>query len=72
MKQDSEDALRRRVDELEIKAAFQEQLIGDLNEELIRHGERLTDLEGKQLRLIEHLKSLTQQDSPADEPPPHY
>lgn len=65
-------ATQQRIDELEIKAAFQEQLIAELNDELIKHGTRLTQLAQQITRLIENLGNP--QDSPADpdERPPHY
>ena len=63
---------QNRIDELEVKSAFQEQLISDLNDELVKHGSRIAELEQKMERLIEHLKSHETKDSPTDERPPHY
>ena len=61
-----------RIDELEIKAAFQEQLISDLNDELVRHANRITDLELHLNRVIENLKNPAEDSPQGDEPPPHY
>ena len=61
-----------RIDELEIKAAFQEQLITDLNDELVKHGQRIAELEQQLTRLVENLKSPQEDTEAADQRPPHY
>ncbi|NOX50249.1 MAG: SlyX family protein [Gammaproteobacteria bacterium] len=68
------DELEIKIDELEIKAAFQEQLIADLNEELIQHGARIASLEKQLQRVVDVVKSQAQDstESPEDERPPHY
>lgn len=63
---------QQRIDELEMKAAFQEQLINDLNEELIQHGTRIAAMEQQLQRLVDHIKSLNTEETGEDEPPPHY
>lgn len=63
---------QQRIDELEIKAAFQEQLIADLNDELVQHGKRIAEMEQQLQRLIDHVQSMQTKDSGEDEPPPHY
>ncbi len=68
--------LADRVDELEMKAAFSEQLIQDLNQELILHGERIAALEKQLQRVVQNLKQ-TREEQPGtpgdiDERPPHY
>jgi uncharacterized coiled-coil protein SlyX len=63
---------QQRIDELEIKTSFQEQVIADLNDELIIHGKRLADLEQHLQRIMDHINS-PQDDAPdTDEKPPHY
>ena len=68
----------KRIDELEMKTSFQEQLITELNDELIRHGTRITTLEKQLEQLVTHLQSLQDkvhaepQTDPLDERPPHY
>ena len=64
--------MQQRIDELEMKAAFQEQVIQDLNDELIRHGTRITQLEQQMTRLIENVKNPEEKTDPTDERPPHY
>lgn len=68
------DELEVKIDELEIKAAFQEQLIADLNEELIQHGARIASLEKQLQRVVDVVKTQAQDsaESPEDERPPHY
>jgi uncharacterized coiled-coil protein SlyX len=63
--------MQQHIDELEMKAAFQEQVIQDLNDELIRHGTRITQLEQQMTRLIENAQNPEKTD-PTDERPPHY
>ncbi len=63
---------QQRIDELEMKAAFQEQLIADLNDELVKHGTRLTQLEQQMTRIIENMKNPQDDSDPTDERPPHY
>lgn len=66
---------QQRIDDLEIKASFQEQLISDLNDELIRHGTRLAGLEQQLQRLVDLIQSLQSDNtdlSDDNEPPPHY
>lgn len=65
---------RARIDELEIKLSFQEQLIGELHDELVNHGAQLTRLHQQQQQLIEYIRGISgkDEDAPADERPPHY
>ena len=66
-----------RLDDLEIKAAFQERLLSELNDELVHHGQRIGQLE-KQLAelktVMQHLHALLEKPSlpEVDERPPHY
>lgn len=62
----------QRLDDLEIKTTFQEQLIADLNDELVQHGARISQLEQQINRLIEHIKGIQDKPTSADEKPPHY
>ncbi len=64
-----------RLDELEIKNAFQEQLLTDLNDEVTKQTLRLAKLERQMHLLLERAQS-TDEDAgrvgktPLDEPPP--
>ena len=69
------DALEQRVVELEMRLAFQEQLLSELNDSLTQM--RLEAVSSAELlkRVLEDLK-LTRGDGPGDPalapPPPHY
>lgn len=68
MTQDAE----QRIENLEIKLAFQEQLISDLNDELVQHGTLITQLEQQMTRLIEHIRTAQEDAADTDDVPPHY
>ncbi len=62
-----------RTTELEIKVAFQEDTIAQLNDALVAQQARIDALEARVAALIETVQR--QQDAPdphAHEPPPHY
>ena len=67
-----------RLDELEIKNAFQEQLLTDLNDEVTKQTLRLAKLERQMHLLLERAQSTDEDagrvgENPLDEPPPpHY
>lgn len=72
------DEDQNRLDELEIKTAFQEQLLSDLNDEVTRQTLKLGKLE-RQMQLLLERAQTTDEDAgrvgenPLDEPPPpHY
>lgn len=67
--------LLERINELEIKSSFQEQLIADLSDALAAESQRLGLLERqlKQLRQRQEAEqSPTAENSEAEPPPPHY
>lgn len=69
---------RSRLDELEMKNAFQEQLLTDLNDEVTKQTLRLAKLERQMHLLLERAQSTDDDagrvgENPLDEPPPpHY
>jgi len=70
--------LESRIDELEAKLSFAEDLIDELNRSVFRQQEQL-DLMQQQLMLLhQHLQSVAQSETPnetrnlRDELPPHY
>lgn len=72
------DEDRDRLDELEMKTAFQEQLLSDLNDEVTRQTLQLGKLQ-RQMQLLLERAQTTDEDAgrvgenPLDEPPPpHY
>lgn len=69
---------QERLDELEMKTAFQEQLLTELNDEVTKQTLRLAKLE-RQMHLLLEQAQRTDEDAgrvgenPLDEPPPpHY
>ncbi len=71
-----DDQVRRRLEELEIKAALQEDLLDALNHTVARLQEQL-DLQQAQLRLLyrkmaDRAEPLDGPSSAVDEVPPHY
>lgn len=68
------DSHAARLEALEIKIAYQEQTISQLNEVILEQQRRLDQLESIYLVLREKLRSLEEPggDPDAQEPPPHY
>ena len=66
--------LLERVEELETKAAFQEDTIRELNDALVGQQARIDQLENILRRLLEEVRGLMETGSPVTEeaPPPHY
>lgn len=70
------DLLQTRLEELEIQAAFQEELLQSLNNTVARL-QQILDLQQAQLRLLyqrlpDKTESLAELFDPANEIPPHY
>ena len=65
----------QRLDELETRLAFQDQLVEELNKQVFEQDKRLQKLEATCKSLSKQLLDLTE-DAPAaeidDQPPPHY
>ena len=68
----------KRLDELEMKSSFQEQLLTELNDEVAKQTLRLAKLERQMQLLLERTNSGDEEagrvgENPLDEPPPpHY
>ncbi len=71
-------AAEARLDELEMKASFQEELLGQLNDVVTQQSLRLTTLERQVTLLLERANKVDDDQGrvsgdPLDEPPPpHY
>ena len=61
-----------RIDELEIRSSFQEDLINGLNEALVSHAKRIAALERQLEQLLNHIRQLDDKSPDTDERPPHY
>ncbi len=73
------DEIESRLTELEMKISYQDHIIGELNDVVIRQQQQIDSLEKSFLRVNEHLKQAGSFDlasdlARADEetPPPHY
>nr|WP_086940701.1 SlyX family protein [Thaumasiovibrio occultus] len=68
-------ALIARIDELEMKQAFQEQTIDDLNAEIAAHQLTLEKMRTQMKFLVERVRSVSGSNIAKDSeetPPPHY
>jgi SlyX protein len=64
--------LAERVEDLEVKLAFQDKLIRELDALVRTFGDRLDASERELKKLEEALRSPEPTVGPANEPPPHY
>jgi SlyX protein len=64
--------LAERVEDLEVKLAFQDKLIRELDALVRTFGDRLDASERELKKLEEALRSPEPTLGPANEPPPHY
>lgn len=64
----------RRLEDLEIKFAYQEQSLQQLNDTVYRQQQQIDRLTRLGERLLERLSALEQPTAsfPGEEPPPHY
>ena len=66
------EELAERVEDLEIKLAFQDKLIRELDALVRTFGDRLDATERELKELKQSIRSPEQALGPANEPPPHY
>ncbi len=66
------DDLAERVEDLEVKLAFQDKLIRELDALVRTFGDRLDAAEREMKKLEQALRSPEPVLGPANEPPPHY
>jgi len=64
--------LNERIEDLEVKLAFQDRLIRELDALVRAFGDKLDATERELEALKETLKSPESPQGPANEPPPHY
>ena len=61
-----------RIEDLEVKLAFQDKLIRELDALVRQFGDRLDDTQRELKQLKESIRSPERPTGPANEPPPHY
>lgn len=64
--------LAERVEDLEVKLAFQDKLIRELDALVRTFGDRLDDVQRELKELKQAIRSPEGPLGPANEPPPHY
>ena len=64
--------LAERVEDLEVKLAFQDKLIRELDALVRTFGDRLDDADRELKQLKQAIRSPEPSVGPANEPPPHY
>ncbi len=67
--------IEKRLDNIETKISFQEDLIEELNKTVYRQQQKLEQLAAICAALANRIQSLAEQeheDKPSDERPPHY
>jgi SlyX protein len=64
--------MEERIIELEVKVAYQDRVIADLDEVIAAFTKRVEDLERQLRDLREALTTDDPDVGPADDPPPHY
>lgn len=64
--------LTERVEDLEVKLAFQDKLIRELDALVRTFGDRLDDVQRELKELKQAMRSPEAPLGPANEPPPHY
>lgn len=62
----------KRITDLEIKVAYQDKLLSELNDVLVDFCQRVQNLEAEIRRLRDTATGSPQLDAPADSKPPHY
>ena len=64
-----------RFEDLEVRIAYQDQMLNELNDVVTRQQATITRLEQRYELLLERVRSLGDRDTavpPGDEKPPHY
>jgi SlyX protein len=64
--------MEKRIDELEMRVAHQEQTISDLNDVITAQWKKLEMLERQLQRFGEELEALETTEAPTIQKPPHY
>jgi uncharacterized coiled-coil protein SlyX len=68
----SDDTLAQRIEDQEVRLAFQDRLIRDLDALVREFGDRLDKVQRELDQLKQSIHSPETPMGPANEPPPHY
>lgn len=69
---DDDPSTKERIEDLEVKLAFQDRLIRELDALVRTFGDRLDETERELKQLKAAVRSPEPNLGPANEPPPHY
>jgi len=62
----------QRLDDLEMRIAYQDKTIADLNEMITAQWKKIERLERQLQRIDEEVQSLDEREAPPNQKPPHY
>ncbi len=65
-------SIDKRLEELEMRLAYQERTITDLNDVITAQWKKIEALERQLLRLDEELRDIDSMEAPPNQKPPHY
>lgn len=66
------ESIDKRLEELEMRLAYQEKTISDLNDVITAQWKKIEALERQLLRLDEELRDIDSMEAPPNQKPPHY
>jgi SlyX protein len=66
------ESIDKRLEELEMRLAYQEKTISDLNDVITAQWKKIEALERQLLRLDEELRDIDSLEAPPNQKPPHY
>ena len=74
MSEDTTEELQQRIADLETRLEFQDDTIGELNDELVVHQRAIAELRAQLKLLVKRLpdKDALSHDPESEPPPPHY
>jgi SlyX protein len=62
----------KRLEEFEMRLAYQDKTISDLNDVITAHCKKIEALARQLMRLDEELRDLDSMEAPPNQKPPHY
>jgi len=62
----------KRLEDLEMRLAYQDKTISDLNDVITAQWKKIEALERQLLRLDEELRDIDSMEAPPNQKPPHY
>lgn len=66
------NSIDKRLEEMELRLAYQDKTIADLNDVITAQWKKIEALERQLLRLDEELRDLDSLEAPPNQKPPHY